>query len=181
MIRHARRMDEDATPELKAVGQAVRGSLLIPSASTPTESLDASHDNPTTAPLAGLSEAQHEALRAYNAEAQAAAAMSQARRDARSILPLANEVGGFGYRLFDLATTLLKNLAEPNYEDLKAALLAGYEEERTLDLELLDLFIALRASTYVGWIVPRMSENGAEARNRRFIETACRLCARLPI
>ena len=89
--------------------------------------------------------------------------------------------GGFGYRLFDLATTLLKNLAEPNHEDLKAALLAGYEEERPLDLELLDLFIALRASTYVGWIVPRMSEKGAEARNQRFIETACRLCARLPI
>lgn len=83
---------------------------------------------------------------------------------------------GFGFRLFDLATTLLKNLAEPNYGSLKAALLAGYARERTLDLELLELFIVLRALTYVGWIVPRMQEDGSEARNRRFIESARKLC-----
>jgi Ser/Thr protein kinase RdoA (MazF antagonist) len=83
---------------------------------------------------------------------------------------------GFGFRLFDLATTLLKNLAEPDYPALKAALLAGYTEVRPLNLELLDLFIALRAATYVGWIVPRMQEPGSEARNRRFIESARTLC-----
>jgi Ser/Thr protein kinase RdoA (MazF antagonist) len=85
---------------------------------------------------------------------------------------------GFGFRLFDLATTLLKNLAEPNHRSLKAALLAGYARERTIDLELLELFIVLRALTYVGWIVPRMQEDGSEARNRRFIESARRLCQR---
>lgn len=83
---------------------------------------------------------------------------------------------GFGFRLFDLATTLLKNIEEPNYEALKAALLQGYARVRPLDTELLDLFIALRAVTYVGWIVPRMGEAGAEARNRRFIATARGLC-----
>lgn len=84
--------------------------------------------------------------------------------------------GGFGFRLFDLATTLLKNLGEPNYPSLKAALLAGYTQLRALDLELLELFIALRALTYVGWIVPRLQEDGSEARNRRFIESARELC-----
>lgn len=83
---------------------------------------------------------------------------------------------GFGFRLFDLATTLLKNLAEPGYPALRAALLAGYTLVRPLDLELLDLFIALRAVTYVGWIVPRMQEEGSEARNQRFIESARTLC-----
>lgn len=87
---------------------------------------------------------------------------------------------GFGFRLFDLATTLLKNLAEPNYPSLKAALLAGYTQVRALDLELLELFIALRALTYVGWIVPRMQEDGSEARNRRFIESARELCRGYP-
>jgi Ser/Thr protein kinase RdoA (MazF antagonist) len=84
---------------------------------------------------------------------------------------------GFGFRLFDVATTLLKNLAEPNYEGLKAALLAGYAQVRPLDLELLNLFIALRATTYVGWIVPRIGEDGSVPRNRRFIDAARELCA----
>jgi Ser/Thr protein kinase RdoA (MazF antagonist) len=84
---------------------------------------------------------------------------------------------GFGFRLFDVATTLLKNLAEPHYPALKAALLAGYAQVRLLDIELLELFVALRATTYVGWIVPRITEPGAEARNRRFIDAARQLCA----
>lgn len=86
---------------------------------------------------------------------------------------------GFGFRLFDLATTLLKNQDEPNHEVLKAALLNGYAQVRPLDTALLDLFIALRALTYVGWIVPRMAEDGSAARNQRFIDTARRLCRRL--
>jgi len=32
--------------------------------------------------------------------------------------------------------------------------------------------MAIRAMTYVGWIVPRMAEDGAQARNARFIQQA---------
>lgn len=84
--------------------------------------------------------------------------------------------GGFGYRLFDIATVLLKNLEEPDYPALKEALLGGYAGHRPLDLSLLELFIALRAATYVGWIVPRMGEPGSPERNTRFIEEARSLC-----
>lgn len=84
--------------------------------------------------------------------------------------------GGFGYRLFDLATVLLKNLSEPDYPALQAALIAGYHSRRPLDLALLDLFLALRAATYVGWIVPRLHEEGGTARNARFIAQAQDLC-----
>ena len=84
--------------------------------------------------------------------------------------------GGYGYRLFDVATALLKNRAEPNYAALKAALLDGYLSIRPLDTGQLDLFLALRAVTYVGWIVPRMAEPGAKARNTRFIKDAQDLC-----
>lgn len=85
--------------------------------------------------------------------------------------------GGFGYRLFDLATLLLKTLDEPDYPALRAALITGYHSLRVLDLALLDLFIALRAVTYVGWIVPRMTEDGGPARNTRFVVQAVGLCA----
>ena len=79
---------------------------------------------------------------------------------------------GFGFRLFDLATTLLRNRTEPNYEALKAELLAGYASIRAIDTGPLDLFLALRATTYVGWIITRMGEPGSIARNDRFIATA---------
>ncbi|WP_377194288.1 phosphotransferase enzyme family protein [Ruegeria meonggei] len=84
--------------------------------------------------------------------------------------------GGFGFRLFDIATALLRNMDEPDYPTLKAALLEGYCEVRSLDDRLLDLFLALRAVTYVGWIVPRMGEAGAEERNARFSARAGKLC-----
>ena len=83
--------------------------------------------------------------------------------------------GGFGYRLFDIATTLLNNRNEPDYNALKSALIEGYLSVRQIDLDALDLFVALRAATYVGWIMTRMGENGAEARNRRFIDTTIAL------
>ncbi|MFN4203215.1 MAG: phosphotransferase enzyme family protein [Tabrizicola sp.] len=85
--------------------------------------------------------------------------------------------GGYGYRLFDLATVLLKSMDEPDYPALRAALIAGYQGRRPLDLSHLDLFIALRALTYVGWIVPRMAEPGGAVRNARFVAEARALCA----
>jgi Ser/Thr protein kinase RdoA (MazF antagonist) len=80
--------------------------------------------------------------------------------------------GGFGFRLFDLATTLLRCVDAPNFPELKDALLHGYEAERAINTEHLNLFLALRAMTYVGWIVPRMSEDGAQERNQRFVARA---------
>lgn len=85
--------------------------------------------------------------------------------------------GGFGFRLFDIATALLRNMDEPDYLTLKAALLKGYREVRWLDDRLLDLFLALRAVTYVGWIATRMREAGADERNARFSARAGKLCA----
>lgn len=80
--------------------------------------------------------------------------------------------GGFGYRLFDIATTLIRNQNEPDYDALKAALIEGYLSVRNLDLAALDLFVVLRAATYVGWIITRMHEDGSEARNARFVAHA---------
>ena len=58
-----------------------------------------------------------------------------------------------------------------DFDALQDALLTGYTEHRHLDASDLRLFMALRAATYVGWIVPRMSEDGAKARNQAFIGT----------
>ncbi|UWQ79878.1 phosphotransferase [Leisingera sp. S132] len=79
---------------------------------------------------------------------------------------------GFGFRLFDLATTLLKNMRETDYPALRDALIAGYMSVRVIDLGALDLFILLRSATYAGWIINRMDEPGSKVRNQRFIGTA---------
>ncbi|SMX44661.1 phosphotransferase enzyme family protein [Octadecabacter ascidiaceicola] len=83
--------------------------------------------------------------------------------------------GGFGYRIFDLATALLKHIDAPDYPDLKQALLDGYISERIIDYRSLDLFMALRATTYVGWNITRTHENNGTERNARFITTALTL------
>lgn len=80
--------------------------------------------------------------------------------------------GGWGFRLFDMATFLFKNRSEDDYEALQAAFLEGYASQRSLNTKALSLFMLLRALTYVGWIIDRMDETGAAKRNRRFVETA---------
>jgi Ser/Thr protein kinase RdoA (MazF antagonist) len=96
--------------------------------------------------------------------------------DGQDIAMIDFDDGGWGYRVFELATTLLKNIDEPNYPELRANLLAGYSSIRAIDMRLLDMFIALRAATYVGWIVPRLHEDGASTRNDRFVSQARLLC-----
>lgn len=78
---------------------------------------------------------------------------------------------GYGFRLFDIATALIKNMGEDDYPALQSALLDGYRSLRQIETSALELFMVLRAATYVGWIITRMEEQGASARNQRFIRT----------
>lgn len=79
---------------------------------------------------------------------------------------------GFGFRLFDVATALFKNRAEPDFDDLQTAFLEGYREVRLLDTTLLPQFMLVRALSYLGWIVTRMDEPGADIRQERFLSSA---------
>lgn len=80
--------------------------------------------------------------------------------------------GGFGYRLFDIATALGKLSSEAHFPMLKRGFLQGYTAVRPIALDHLDLFLAIRAATYVGWNISRMHEQGAIVRNDRFINEA---------
>lgn len=87
--------------------------------------------------------------------------------------------GGYGYRLFDLATTLNRCGQAENVDRVEAALLDGYLAERELDLTLLPLFRTLRAFSYVGWVSDRMEEAGAAARSERHVAVAKRMAHKL--
>ncbi len=80
--------------------------------------------------------------------------------------------GGFGYRIFDVATALLKHREASDFAALQTALLQGYRQIRPLDTSHLALFMAIRAATYVGWNITRMAEDKTATRNTRFINTA---------
>ncbi|MDG1970511.1 MAG: phosphotransferase [Paracoccaceae bacterium] len=80
--------------------------------------------------------------------------------------------GGFGFRMFEIATALVKYRNERDFPALKVALTKGYQSVRPIDLAQLDLFMAIRAATYVGWNIERINEDGAEKRNARLITDA---------
>jgi Ser/Thr protein kinase RdoA (MazF antagonist) len=74
---------------------------------------------------------------------------------------------GFGFRMYDFATALVKNRAEPHYEAIKTSLFSGYRSLRALsarDEQSLDLFLALRDFAYLGWMEDRRAEPGVADR-----------------
>ncbi len=79
---------------------------------------------------------------------------------------------GFGFRLFDVATALFKNRSEADYDALEATFLTGYRTIRPLDTGLLEQFMLIRALSYLGWIISRMDEPGADVRQARFLQAA---------
>lgn len=87
---------------------------------------------------------------------------------------------GHGYRMFDLATALLKNRSEPLFPALKDALIEGYRSVRPLsdaEVATLPLFLTLRSLTYIGWIASRTEMPGAEVRLARYYRDTMELAA----
>jgi Ser/Thr protein kinase RdoA (MazF antagonist) len=74
---------------------------------------------------------------------------------------------GFGYRIFDLTTAILKTDHLDNHAELVSGLIAGYRSVRDIDLSELTLFMALRACTYLGWIMSRSELDANQERSLR--------------
>ncbi|GLS85990.1 homoserine kinase [Cypionkella aquatica] len=64
---------------------------------------------------------------------------------------------GFGFRLYDLGTALSQNLHEPDYSQIRDALVAGYAQTRPATAALADLFTLARCCASVGWAAPRLA------------------------
>lgn len=89
---------------------------------------------------------------------------------------------GFGFRLFDIATALLRNRAEPDYPLIRTALLDGYLAIRpglARELDHLPLFLLLRSLTYIGWAGARPELPDAGERLKRYVAEARDLSGRL--
>ena len=64
---------------------------------------------------------------------------------------------GFGFRLYDLGTALSQNLYEPDYPQIRDALIAGYSQTRPADRSTVEVFTLARTCASVGWAAPRLA------------------------
>lgn len=89
---------------------------------------------------------------------------------------------GHGFRLFDVATALLKNRSEPAYPAIEEALISGYRSRRALSdtaLASLPLFMVLRSLTYIGWLAERPETPDAAARLSRYVNESLEMARKL--
>ena len=63
---------------------------------------------------------------------------------------------GFGYRWYDLGTVLSQNLKEPGYEDIRKALIQGYDPDNAALADEIDLHTLARCCASVGWASSRL-------------------------
>ncbi len=82
---------------------------------------------------------------------------------------------GFGWHLFEIATSLYFIRRESHYEAARDALIAGYRRHRALSeehLRLLPMFLAARGTTYLGWVHTRKGEATARELTPQLVELA---------
>lgn len=85
---------------------------------------------------------------------------------------------GFGWHMFELATALYFILDDPEYPQLRDALIEGYRSSRSLSEEqaaTLPLFLFLRGTTYLGWVQTRSETETAKEMGPFFVERTCYL------
>ena len=83
---------------------------------------------------------------------------------------------GYGWYLFDIATSLYFITGEPVYATARDALLRGYRSERALTDEVVDrlaAFLAVRGTTYLGWVHTRSGSETARELTPFLVERAC--------
>ena len=85
---------------------------------------------------------------------------------------------GFGWHLFELATSTHFLMGEECFEAAQEALIRGYRSERPLpdaQLARLPLFSLARATTYLGWVHTRPETETAQEMTPMLVSSACEL------
>ena len=83
---------------------------------------------------------------------------------------------GFGWHLFDVATSLYFLTGDNLYPVARTSVLRGYRSERPLPDDVVDnlvLFMAARATTYLGWVHTRQGTETARELTPFLVERAC--------
>lgn len=65
---------------------------------------------------------------------------------------------GYGWHLFEMATSLFPQINQPYFDDLVSAYVEGYRTKRDFSeeqLEILPAFLMIRGFAYIGWLMTR--------------------------
>lgn len=65
---------------------------------------------------------------------------------------------GFGWHMYEMATSLFPKISEPYFDQLIEQYVAGYRSERHFSdehLKIFPAFILVRGLTYLGWLMTR--------------------------
>lgn len=82
---------------------------------------------------------------------------------------------GFGWHLFEIATSLYFHIGQPHFAAVREAMIAGYRTRRRLSdehLALLPMFLAARGFTYLGWVHTRYETETARELTPMLIQLA---------
>ncbi len=85
---------------------------------------------------------------------------------------------GFGWHLFEIATSLYFIQGEPYFQQARDAVIEGYRRHRHLpdqQLERLPLHFLARGFTYIGWVHTRHETETAQELTPMLLESACTL------
>jgi Ser/Thr protein kinase RdoA (MazF antagonist) len=96
--------------------------------------------------------------------------------DGRRVQVIDFDDAGFGWHLFELATSLYFITGDGIYDTAREALVRGYRTERAMSdetLERLPLFLAARGTTYLGWVHTRRGSETARELTPFLVERAC--------
>jgi len=97
------------------------------------------------------------------------------------VRPIDFDDAGFGWHLFDIATSLFFHLDAEYFPVARDALVRGYRSVRPLpnaDLEKLPLFFAARGFTYLGWVHTRHETQTARELTPMLVDLSCRVTNR---
>jgi len=85
---------------------------------------------------------------------------------------------GFGWHLFDIATSVFFFLGEDEFDAVLTALVEGYRTERKMPDEHLDMlptFLMARGLTYIGWLHTRRETDAAQQLTPVVVRGVCAL------
>jgi len=101
------------------------------------------------------------------------------RRQDGSLALIDFDDSGFGFVMYDLASSISQSVEDPLYPDAREAVIEGYAEERPLgrnDRSMFAAFAMLRAFSSLGWTVPRLREDHPKL--PVYVRHACMLAGR---
>jgi len=85
---------------------------------------------------------------------------------------------GYGWHLFDFATTLFFHLGESHFDLIRDSMVDGYRDHRELPdahLDMLTTFLLARGLTYVGWLHTRRETETALEIGPLVVDSVCEL------